>query len=409
VVYENLGSSWKHVVCDPPDYYFFDHILNKVNLTNTKGVIGFTWPIIGNIVEKEISYAVYDGFYYWTLQRMTTGAQIKKFIKDPLFFTETKSYLFTSTTQSLNTTFDVNCFFVESYNTTITGSLPKNSTVVALTDYAELIVPGTSLYLGPNTNGEYENLTVTGTVTTESGTYLGFNFYTYYNYENGDPAYFSNRFGLFNAYQGTVLGGSLYTFNTEDFNFIDRYDDSEFSNVSCCAYAFFNEQPRLFYVKQATLYLRNMDFSLYTTMVLDNTSPAPITTLPIYSLSVHDTTIFRYQKSANYFGTLYNWATYNFQFSTLVPFVDSTTMSAWPKILPSNGINITKISLVAQDQFGNPLVFSKVTFTDDDVGGYITRMESYTDTTGIAINHYRSGTIPRTVNLTGSVMTIINV
>ncbi len=408
MTYENIKSTRSHFVAEPPYYYQFDHVLNNLNKRTSDGELCFTWPILGSITAKEVGYALYDGFFFWTLQRTsTTSATVKKFRLGDVVCTEVSSYLFDNTKQSLNTDFNVNAIFVESYNTTLSGTVPQNSCYVSLSEFSDRLVAGDTLYLGPNSDGDYEKLTVTGTITTESGTYVGFNFYTSYAYANGDPAYFAKRLGIFNANRGTTVGGALYTFNPETWEFKQRVDSDDYSNLMACDFCFYNNIPLIAYVKVTTLYMINMDLSLYTTMTLDNYTTA-LVPIMIYGISVHGNNVYRLQMSATYFGTTYSWTTYNIQMSTLIPFIDSTSIGAWPKILPSTGMSVSKVSLVAQDQFGQPLKMAQAFFTEDDSSGYMTLVESYTDTHGIAINYYKSGTIPRTVNITGAVMTVIN-
>jgi hypothetical protein len=141
-------------------------------------------------------------------------------------------------------------------------------------------------------------------------------------------------------------------------------------------------------------------------MAIDNIKIDGITIIPIYSLSVDGNNIYRLQLDANYFGANYTWATYNYVLSTIRRFITTISVSSYPTILPNNGTNVSTITALINDQYGDGAVFKPVFFTDTDPVGFITINPAYTDpvfATGQAVTYYKAGITPATVTIEGTV------
>jgi len=148
------------------------------------------------------------------------------------------------------------------------------------------------------------------------------------------------------------------------------------------------------------------DVPYYGIMGIDNIRVDQITIIPIYNVSVRNQTLYRLQDEATYYGTNNDWgARYNYQVSPIRSFVDSITVAASPVILPANGYNISGITAVVTDQYGEGVRYKPVFLTDDDPDGYILTNPAYTDIffgTGAATTSYRSGVIVHLVTIEGT-------
>jgi hypothetical protein len=85
--------------------------------------------------------------------------------------------------------------------------------------------------------------------------------------------------------------------------------------------------------------------------------------------------------------------------------VDTINVSAYPVILPANAVNISKITAIVNDQYGDGVRDKPVYFTDDDAVGFITIDPAFTDNffgTGAAVTYYKAGTAVRLVTIEGT-------
>jgi len=144
----------------------------------------------------------------------------------------------------------------------------------------------------------------------------------------------------------------------------------------------------------------------YDIMTMDNLRADNVTVIPVYAVSYYDGTLYRLQQLANYYGTNYTWSTYNYVASTVRPFIDSMTVTAYPTILPADGRNVAEITCTVLDQYGNGKVNAPITLSDNDDYGYITINPQYTDYyygNGEAITYYKAGVDIHTVTITARV------
>ena len=91
--------------------------------------------------------------------------------------------------------------------------------------------------------------------------------------------------------------------------------------------------------------------------------------------------------------------------SPIRTFVDSISVSAYPIILPANARNITTITALVTDQYGEGPVNKPVFFTDTDAVGFVTINPAYTDVffgTGEALSYYRAGVTVQLVTIEGT-------
>jgi len=138
-------------------------------------------------------------------------------------------------------------------------------------------------------------------------------------------------------------------------------------------------------------------------MTMDNIESNQATNIEIYDITMEGTNVYRLQLKATYYGTTASFVgTYNYQLSSLNPFITSISLRANPAILPANGVNPSIITAIVKDQFNLPVEQRQVFFTDDDPSGAITSSPVNTDADGIAITTYIAGTSAREVRITAT-------
>ena len=142
----------------------------------------------------------------------------------------------------------------------------------------------------------------------------------------------------------------------------------------------------------------------FGSMVMDNLHENLSDTLVIYDATIEGANVYRLQRQATYYGTTTTFAdsTYNYQLSTLDPFITSISLRAAPAILPANGVNESDVTAVVKDQFNQAIVSKLVEFTDDDTNGYITSPSVNTNAQGVAETKYHAGTQAREVKITAT-------
>jgi hypothetical protein len=417
MTYENIQFNKAHFTNAGEYFYLFDDTHDSLFVKLQDGTIAFSYPLLTPLV-RAITSCEYDGFYFWTLETPSTyDVTIKKWrvtednyceLIKQLDFVDDAANRYVST-----------AFTLEHYRTTFNTTVSGGAGYVDLVKYADKVDAGNIITLGPNTNGEYEEVTVTGTI---SGTLVGLTFFTEYTYEVGDSICFNKNLWLFSDWQGVVNDGALYKINPDNGEIIDRFDDNEYKNVTCCTFAYVTKARHvgnidaLFYIKSNTLkFLNTDDLSYYTTMLIDNIRANGTTVIPVYDLVIKNNTAYRLQLRARYPHTDTGADTdyvftdpagdlgpYNYVLSPIRNVIDSFVLDAYPAILPANGVNIAQVRAAVKDQYGLDLAFKPVSFGDDDSYGFMKNILSYTWADGVARNYYNSGIQPRTVTLSAT-------
>lgn len=521
MAYENIRFPRAHMAVRDEYYYYFDERNDTLNIRVCDGETAFSYPLDSPLGNNQVKAVEYDGYFFWTLQRGASSIDsiIKKWI------IENYTCKLISDIDLRHTTvdnFSCSTFSLEYYNTTLSGSVSSHDSQVTLTSNYEKIEPGTVLTLGPNEEGMYEDVTVTGTLNNDAT--LGLDFYTFNDYPLGTNVYFAKSLWLVNDYYHKQLGGALYeisvyhtgtesvsitmtdhwTGSASNFNgsweytiasnvylsagvysttfqaydvdgatemslrfegvdpiseVIDIFatvvgndlwqvqtgsfsietsgyynvkgrqhqsssynwgiydvdiqgavpfrrngrveqvlpdDDFEYVDSSC----FYNavDFQYVLYVLGTTVRFFNINNNTNEkSMLIDNIRKNQSTVIPVHDIKVEGETLYRLQSEATFFGNDYAWSTYNYQMSTIRPFIDSVSIDVNPKILPSNGINIAEVKAIVRDQYNDPLILKPVYVQDSDSTGFITTTDVYTNLFGVATTYYRAGIIPNSV------------
>jgi len=400
---ENILFKYPHLTIDSGYFCMFDHTLNIFIKKLSDGEVAFAYPIVGTSVTA-VKSLEFDGIYFWSLHDGTVVGSdviINKWKIENNFCVLKDTFNFIGDSSDI---YDCESFTIDSYSTDFSSTVTAGESYVSTSSYINIIDQGTVLYLGPNNNGEAEEVTVTGTISANT---VGLNFYTKYTYESGDPINFSKYIWMFNNYSGLVDDGALYKFKTSNGSFVEKIYDNEYHSVGACTFSRITNIARLgnfdalLYVKGTNLkFIDVEDLSVYCVLGMDNIRANGSTTIPVYDLVVYNESIYRLQYRSMYYESDYTWSTYNYQLSPIREFIDSITVGASPTILPSNGINVAEVIATVYDQYSQPIIYKIVNFSDDNAEGYLLSTQVFTYLDGKATTTYRAGTIPDTVIIT---------
>lgn len=406
MAYENIRFNYRHLIIRDSYFYKFDHVNDVLYRYIQDGRTAFSFPFISGVLDYEVRSAEYDGFHFWTLEDSGTyNIRIKKWYTEDNYCILEDTIDFIANTQH---NYQSYAFAIEHYLNTLSTTVSAGAEYLVLDERINYLDAGDVLKLGPNVDGKHEYVTVTGTI---GGYTVGINFFTEYTYVAGDKASCSKNIWMFNDYDGLVNTGALYKFKPNG-TYITHYGDAEYKGVTSCTFgkvtkaAHIGRKNVLLYNKADVLKFLDVDsMSVLTSMVMDNLQSNGTTVIPIEDMSLVSNTLYRLQirciapHPTTAATTDYAWGTYNYVKSPIRNFIDSISISAYPKILPANGVNTTFVTAIVKDQYGGPYGEGPVLFTDDDDIGYINEPLSYTWGDGIARVYYKAGLDVRTVNI----------
>lgn len=399
MVNENIKFPRAHMAVKDQYFYYCDERNNTLNVRVSDGSTSFVYPFETSLGSNQVKALEYDGNFFWTLQQGVSinDHVIKKWAIDNYVCKLVTTLNLSQTSEDI---FQCPTFALECYSTNLSEPLFEHSVQVTLDSYYSKIEPGTVLTLGPNTDGVYEDVTVTGTI--NGNNIFGLDFYTFNSFDVGTPVYFSKNIWLVNDYTHTSPGGSLYKISLITNRIETVISDDDFGYVNACCFYNSGSAQYILYVVETTLRFFNIDTeTTEISMFMDNRQ-LDTTVIPIYDIKVVGDTVYRLQNKATYFGTNFSWGTYNYQLSTIRSFIDSITIDVVPKILPSNGINTAEIVISIRDQYNNPAQNKPVLLEDSDTVGFITILEPYTNLLGVATSYYKAGVVPAIVEITAT-------
>lgn len=412
-MYENISFRKQNMTVVEDDFYMFDNDLNALVRKMSGGGTSFTYPLSTSL-GSEVKNLEYDGINFWILQSLVDGISISRWkinnyvcdLEQQFNYIDNGSHKYRS-----------NTFTVEHYHTYVSSTISGGDQVIRVDNYYDTVISGgVVLTLGPNSNNNYEDAVVSSV----SGTNITLVSGTIYEYDVGDEVNFYTNLWVFNNYNGLSETGALYKFDAHYGNYIEKFSDSEYKDITACTftkvngvfdpdiyYGTFTNADSLLYVKGTNIkYVNINNLSNYEVMTIDNLKSNGSTIITVYDLAVVGKTIYRLQKDANYYGSDVSWGgLYNYQVSTVRRFIDSITVSAYPVIVPANGYSSIEVVAVVLDQYGEGVGYKPVFFTDTDDIGFITINPAFTDITfgtGRAVTYYKSGVVPGTITIEGT-------
>ena len=398
MAYENVNFRKPSMTVIGGYFYTFDEDWDALVQKIDDGTTAFVYPL-NTPISNTIKSLEYDKINFWSLENPGGGNII------------IKKWLIENNICGLKDTFNLSpgysseAFTVEHYHTSLSTAVPGGGGSIQVDSYYDTVISGgVTLTLGPNDSDQYEDVVVNSV----SGTNITLTSGTQYSYDVDDEVNFYLYLWVFNS-NGS---GSLCKIDARTGSLLNQYNDNEYDNITACTFdrindVFDSNVDALIYVKSTNLkFVNTASLANYGIMGMDNIRIDAMTIIPIYDLAISGNTIYRLQDEATYYGSDNDWGSmYNYQVSTIRPFIDSITVTAYPLILPANAKNVTQVTAAVFDQYGNGASYKPVYFTDDDGVGYIITNPAYTDYffgTGQAKTAYRAGVAVRTVNIEGT-------
>ena len=451
MAYENITLRKQNVTMVDGYFYMMDEAQDAMIVKTDDGTQSYSYPLDNTIASQVVSME-WDGRNFWTLENPGSDTiRIKRWnlenyvlkLRDEFDMAPTGSHKYQSEAMA-----------IEHYHLRVQADAAVSSNVIQMYqpktkqadfDLVAKLTSGMTVSLGPNSNGQREDISVNSVTVSSPGGIetvynVNLNASTTYEYDGptasgssdyreryGDPASFYSDIWIFNNWDGVSSDdGALYKISAYTGSYQTRYAGGEYQNVKSSTfydvpnYIFdrdwqstpatdANNWPKfnaITYVRTTNLiFLNPDDFSeSYGSMTMDNIDDDQATIIPIYDLTMEGVNVYRLQQEATYYGTTHGpWSTYNYQLSTLEPFITSISLRANPAILPANGTNTSEITAIVKDQFNLPIESKLVYFTEDDsVGSIIGTNPANTDVNGVATTTYQAGTSAREVKITAT-------
>ena len=407
MAYENIRFRKQNLVMVDGYFYSMDEDVDAITLKTDDGTVAFSYPLSSTITDTVISLE-YDGRNFWSLENTDIDQMtVKRWyihnyvcsLRDTFDFIPNGSHKYSS-----------NAFTIEHYHTTFSDYEGAGSSVLSVTDSSH-ISSGYTIVLGPNNNGQIEEVSVSST----GVGIVNINGATQYNHESGTPISFYTNIWLFNDYSGISTDtGALYKFSAYTGSLVNYYPSGSFKDIGACSFfdmasVYGADSNAICYVKGTNMIFLNpadLDNS-YGSMTMDNIESDQATNIEIYDFTIEGANVYRLQRKATYYGSTGEFAdnTYNYQLSSLNTFITSISLSANPAILPANSggsSSTSDITAIVKDQFNLPVAGRLVYFTEDDPAGFVNPTNANTDSNGIATTIYTAGTSAREVRLTST-------
>jgi hypothetical protein len=435
MAYENIVLRKRNMTMVDGYFYMMDVDQDAFIVKTDDGTQSFSYPMDTTIDEYgsvsstvtdptyggKVKSLEYDGRNFWSLENLNTGTVIIRRWYINNYVMKLRN-TFTLTGNSSHT-YSSKAFTVEHYHIRFSSDEAagqSNLSVLASGIYLpDLLQSGMTVTLGPNSNGQVEEFTVNSVGTD----FININGTTSYNFSAGNPICFYNRLWMFNNYYGTDSStGALYAIDAYTGSILPSsiYPGGAYKDIEACTFydlsavttssgglVFGTGKNSIVYTKATNLiFLNPQDINNgYGSMSMDNLESNQSTVIPIYDMAIEGVNVYRLQQKATYYNTTYTWTTgpFNYQASTLQPFVTSISLRANPAILPANGVNVSTITAIVKDQYNSPMVGKIVYFTDDDPVGAILTTNVNTTGDGSAITAYKAGTSAREVKITATV------
>jgi len=215
------------------DGYFFtfdeeqDALLQKTDDGNT----AFSYPC-DTLLTNTVKSLEYDGVNYWSLETSGVNLLVKRWRISNYLIKLQETFTIASSGAD---TYSADCFTVEHYHTNLTSSVDPGETILYIDDYSNKpeIIAGVTLHIGPNINGEEEDIPILETIF--GGVILSSP--VSYSYSAGVHINFHKYIWLFNNNDGTdTTTGALYKFNSHTGAFIKKFSGGAYKAITACTY-----------------------------------------------------------------------------------------------------------------------------------------------------------------------------
>lgn len=414
--YENIALRKRNFTMINGYFYMIDENQDAMIVKTDDGTQAYSYPL-GTALSTEVRSLEYDGRNFWTLENPGSNTiRIRRWYINNYALEQRNLYTLDPGSTSIN--WDSFAFTVEHYHVEFGGNESAGSTNLSVDtggtfDLDDKLSSGMTVTLGPNATGQIEEKTVNSV----GADFVNINGTTSYAYQTGDPITFYTKLWIFNDYVGTTAGGALYSANpyvsvSPSFATL-RGTAGAYQDVQSCTFFDLSNSPVFSGDKNTIAYVKatNMIFldpanlsNSFGSMVMDNLKADQTSTITIYDVTIEGTNVYRLQQEATYYGSAHGpWSSYNYQLSTLNPFITSISLKAEPAILPANLTNTSTVTAVVKDQFNQAISGKLVYFTEDDPNGsIISANPDTTDANGEATAVYQAGSTAREVKITAT-------
>ena len=405
--YENIKLRKANVTIIDGSFWTIDEGVDAAVLKTDDGTTSFTYPL-DSVLSNPVISLEYDGRNIWTMENTATDQMtVKRWYINNYVCTLRNTFDFVP---SGSHKYSSEAFTVEHYHTTFSILEGAGQSTLSVADGSKMD-SGYTIVLGPNNSGQIEEVTVSSA----APDHVNINSTTQYTHEAGTPISFFKNIWLFNNYDGISTDtGALYKFSAYTGSLVSYHPSGSFKDIKACSFfdmesVYGSDSNAICYIKGTNMIFLNPDdlTSSYGSLTMDNVEDDQATLIDIYDFVIEGSNIYRLQRKATYYGSTGTFAdsTYNYQLSTLNPFITSISLSADPAILPANsggGSNSSNITAIVKDQFNLPIVSRLVYFTDDDPDGALTPTNANTDVNGVATTVYTAGTSARETRITST-------
>jgi len=308
-----LSSQQRNFTVNQGYFYLFDYNQDNIIVKTDDGNTAFSYPLDTLIHTQQVVSTEFDGVYFWSLQNQrpdATDIRIRQWKIDN--FVAKLQNTITKTGDGSHK-YDSTAFSVEHYHDTF-GNAVSGTTNITMTTYSGSSAltftktPGPGnliLHLGPNTNGEEEDVEVSSTtsigVTITGG--------TQYAYEVGDPINFYTYLWVFNDYNGPGGGGALYKFDAYTGEYLTKYPSGAYDSVGAATFFRVNSfadnldigvVDALIYTKSTNMLFVNTtevggELIYYGSMVMENIDSDETNVIPVADLAMEGDNVYRLQ------------------------------------------------------------------------------------------------------------------
>lgn len=213
-------------------YFFtFDEALDALLQKTDDGNTAFSYPV-DTVLTAVIQCLEYDGVDFWSMEDKTGGRIFKRWRIDNYVC---KLQQTITLNDDGSHTYNVDTFSLEHYHTELTSTVSGGSSTIYVDKYSDSpgTIVGSTLHLGPNLNGEYEDVVVSGTIF--GGVTLTTP--TTYEYAADDVVNWHKYIWMFNNSDGTDTSqGAVYKLHSHTGAYITRYAGGQYKDIGACTF-----------------------------------------------------------------------------------------------------------------------------------------------------------------------------
>ena len=335
-----ISGQQQNFTVDQGYFYLFDYAQDNIIVKTDDGNTAFSYPL-DTLIANQVRSTEFDGVYFWSLENPDTSNNIIRQWKLDNFIAKLQN-TFTYNVDATHR-YDSTAFSVEHYHDSFAANASASGTSIQLTTYSGSSAlnftttsgDGLTLHLGPNTNGEEEDVTVTGTITggvAISGALAGG---LQYDYQLGDDIHFYTHLWVFNNYDGLNATGALYKFDAYTGDYMTRYGSGAYNGVGAAtffkvsSFADYGTVDALIYIKSTNMLFINTGAAgatlpYYGSMVLENIYNDESNIISVVDLAIDGDNVYRLQKRED--GGSGDWPQYNYDLSSLSSFISSISL-----------------------------------------------------------------------------------